>query len=116
MGKKKSKGSRSEEGGKKQKKEKKNERKGGSGGGVVSITVSGEIFFTEPNLTVHRISKRDRDILDGYALLSIKNLMTRSQKSEMNPLVINIKKVTNLPVEKLSQNGYTCKILFSLLT
>lgn len=72
-----------------------------------TITVSGEVFFTDPNLTVHRIVKNnnDREIYDGYAVLTVKNLMTRTQKNEMNPLVVNIKKVVKLPVNVMAKNG-----------
>lgn len=94
-------------GGKKKKgKVKENEEKKGGSSGVRVINVSGEVFFTEPNLSTHRLAKSDREICAGYVLLSVRNLMTRSQKNEMNPLVINIKKIVKLPVEILEKQGY----------
>lgn len=71
----------------------------------LTITVSGEVFFTDPNLSIHRIGKGDREVHDGYALLTVKNLMTRAQKNEMNPLVINVKKIVKLPVNVITKHG-----------
>lgn len=75
----------------------------------VTITVSGEVFFTTPNLSIHQIDDtpvKDHDVYNGYVLLTIKNLMTREQKTEMNPLVIKIKKLMKLPVNVLSKHGF----------
>lgn len=71
----------------------------------LTIRVSGEVFFTDPNLSIHRLEKGDREVYDGYALLTVKNLMTRAQKNEMNPLVINIKKIVKLPVHVITKHG-----------
>lgn len=88
---------------KKDKKDKKDKKAISSG--PLAITISGEVFFTDPNMTVHRIAKSDPEIYDGYALLTVKNLMTRTQKNEMNPLVINVKKVLKLPAAVLAKHG-----------
>lgn len=94
------------------KKEKKGKKKDGDAGktgtgAALVISVSGELFFTEPNLTVHRVAKRDREVYDAYGVITVKNLMTRFQKSLLNPLVINVKKINNLPVKILAKHGYS---------
>lgn len=82
---------------------KKKEKK--ENGGPLSIIISGETFFTNPELSIHRLTKPDREIFDGYILLTVNNLMTRQQKNEMNPLVITTKKIIKLPVNILQKHG-----------
>lgn len=85
---------------KKGKKEKK-----GKGATALNVQISGEIYFTDPSLSVHHLIQRDRDVCDGYIFLSVNSLMTRMQKFYMNPLVINLVKIRNLPVDVLNKHG-----------
>lgn len=68
--------------------------------------IPGEIFFTEPDLSIYRLQNANSSITEGYIVTTLTNLMTKSQKYYLNPLVIKIKKISNLPIETLKKHGY----------
>lgn len=73
--------------------------------GPAKIDVPGEIFFTDPNLSVYRLQNTNTSVTDGYAISSIVNMMTKAQKYDLNPIVIKIKKMCNIPVDILQKQG-----------
>lgn len=97
---------------KEKKKSKKNRKskKGKKGDSVPKIAVPGEVFFTDPQLVVFGIEKPLNAISNAYAILTVKNFMTRKQKMELNPIVIKIKKISNLPVKALEEAEYNMPI------
>lgn len=70
------------------------------------ILFPAEIFFTDPNLAIYRLENSNVNILDGYLLVTVTNLLTKRQKVELNPLVIKTRKIMNLPKQILEKNGW----------
>ncbi|XP_017776186.1 PREDICTED: uncharacterized protein LOC108562384 [Nicrophorus vespilloides] len=95
--------------GKKGKKERKKSKKSKKEKKKVNLkmSLSGESFFTDSNLCVHGTKETMDKIQKMYVLTRVKDLMTVEAQAEMNPLVIKLKMVKNLPVEILQKEGFT---------
>ncbi|KAL3276911.1 hypothetical protein HHI36_012279 [Cryptolaemus montrouzieri] len=65
-----------------------------------------EVFFTDPKLAIYRMKEENVSVSDGFVFVSVQNLMTREQKSSLNPFVVKIKKLECLPVDLLQEDGY----------
>ncbi|CAH1967678.1 unnamed protein product [Acanthoscelides obtectus] len=72
-------------------------------GDSTTIQVPGEIFFTDPDLVIYKSDTRTFVLDDVFVLLSVKQLMTSTQKLSMNPLVIKLKKLRKLPADLLKK-------------
>nr|CAH7751431.1 unnamed protein product [Callosobruchus chinensis] len=70
---------------------------------TAKILVPGEIFFTDPDLVTYKSNTPTIALDDFFVMLSVKELMTRAQKLAMNSLVIKLKKLRNLPADKLKE-------------
>ncbi|XP_044757597.1 uncharacterized protein LOC123315803 [Coccinella septempunctata] len=69
--------------------------------------VPGEIFFTDPSMAIYELKEPNELLSAGFLFLSVENLMTREQKSSLNPFIVKINKLDRLPVDILEQHGYT---------
>lgn len=69
------------------------------------FVIPAEVFFTDPSLAVYGLKEANDQLLKGYVLLSVENLMTRQQKISLNPFIVKIKKLDGLPVDLLEQHG-----------
>lgn len=72
---------------------------------VLNIIVPAEVFFTDPNFSLYCMEKNNNK-MEGYVLINVINLMTRPQKIRMDPLVLKIHSVNNLPIDVLQKHGY----------
>nr|CAI5867423.1 unnamed protein product [Callosobruchus analis] len=70
---------------------------------TAKIQVPGEIFFTDPDLVTYKSNTPTIALDDFFVMLSVKELMTRSQKLATNSLVIKLKKLRSLPADKLKE-------------
>ncbi|VEN42515.1 unnamed protein product [Callosobruchus maculatus] len=70
---------------------------------TAKIQVPGEIFFTDPDLVTYKSNTPTIALDDFFVLLSVKELMTRTQKLSMNSLVIKLKKLRSLPADRLKK-------------
>ncbi|XP_071055405.1 uncharacterized protein [Onthophagus taurus] len=94
---------------KKKKKDKKSEKKSKKSpkmSNEMSVKVSGEIFFTDPNLAMFDVRNPNLTITNGYVLLAVEKLMTRQQKYDLNPFVVKIDKIDDLDVETLRKLNF----------
>ncbi|KAF7270393.1 hypothetical protein GWI33_016627 [Rhynchophorus ferrugineus] len=94
----------------------KKKAKEGKGGGkpkaekaVTKMTLSanGEIFFTDPNSVIYSLEQYKASVSKIYVVMSVRELLSRSQKIFFNPLVVKINKITNFPIEIFNNTGYT---------
>ncbi|KAF5290138.1 hypothetical protein FQR65_LT11650 [Abscondita terminalis] len=72
-------------------------------GSDVKISVPGEIFYTDPNLSVHKLNMESSQISQAFIITSATDILTREQKFQLNPLIIKIGKVSNLPLDILEK-------------
>lgn len=70
---------------------------------VLQIKVSGEVFFTDPIVSIYDVKEPNDVISNAYVLLSVDRLMTNSQKFLMNPMIVKVDKIENLDVKALEQ-------------
>lgn len=78
---------------------------------LVKFTVPGEVFITNPKFSVFALENSNKTIRSGYLLISVENLFNRLQEIYLNPLIISIDAIKNMPVEMLSERGYNFEYL-----
>lgn len=72
--------------------------------GAFQISVPGEVLFTDPTLSIYTLEDASSEVHDFYVLQTVSNLLSRPQKYSFNPLIIKIKKLSNLPINILAQH------------
>ncbi|KAK9880987.1 hypothetical protein WA026_014335 [Henosepilachna vigintioctopunctata] len=68
--------------------------------------LQGEVFFTDPRLAVYKLRDASYSLTNGFIFLTVDNLMTREQKSSLNPFIVKLKKLQYLPADILREYGY----------
>lgn len=69
------------------------------------ITVPGEVFFTDPNLSMYDFKYANDTVTKAYLLLGVERLMSTKQKFYLNPMIIKIEKIENLNAQLLKEKG-----------
>lgn len=72
----------------------------------VVVSVPAEVLFTDPNSAIYKEETENDTVKNVYILLSVDKLLSRAQKLLLDPLVIKIKKLSNLPTNILKELGY----------
>ncbi|GJQ72731.1 hypothetical protein Trydic_g1388 [Trypoxylus dichotomus] len=72
----------------------------------LQIKVSGEVFFTDPTISIFDCKNTNAAILKVFLFLGVENLMTSKQKCWMNPMIVKVKKLNNLDSELLKQKKF----------
>lgn len=75
----------------------------------VTVSIPAEVFFTDPNYSVYKKENQDNIIKNVYISISVDQLLSRAQKLVLDPLVIKIIKLNNVPVDTLNEIGYVHK-------
>lgn len=71
----------------------------------VVITVNAEIFFAHPFCSIHSEKSITGPVSDAYVLIKVRSLMSMAQKLILNPLIIKIDKLKNIPTDILKSCG-----------
>lgn len=82
---------------KKKKKQEKNLKLG--------VKIPSHVLLSDPVLSSYQIKETGSRISEIYILLSSENILTSFQKQQLCPLVVKIRKLSNLPTEILVKNG-----------
>lgn len=72
---------------------------------VLKFTVPGEVFITNPPLSIFSLENNDSVIRCGFLLISVSDLFTKIQEDNLNPLVVSIESLKNIPVDILTRYG-----------
>ncbi|XP_031332596.1 uncharacterized protein LOC116164531 [Photinus pyralis] len=73
---------------------------------AITIRVSGEGLYTDPDLAIYSLTEACGPLGEAYVLMSTNELLTKIQKNEFNSLIIKINKITNLPLKELILHGF----------
>ncbi|KAK4882063.1 hypothetical protein RN001_005382 [Aquatica leii] len=100
------KNSKKEKGNKSKKNTKSDKKKKADATESLKISVPGEIFFTDPNLSIYKLKTCSNKIFQAFVITTASDVMTKAQKYKLNPLIIKIGKISNLPVELLRKHKF----------
>lgn len=89
---------------KKEKKNKKEKKEKTKGVDTLKIVIPGEVFYTDPNISIYNLQTPSPVLTHGFILTTAEQLLSRLQKYSFNPLIIKIKKLSNLPVDVLAKH------------
>ncbi|KAG5889994.1 hypothetical protein JTB14_035906 [Gonioctena quinquepunctata] len=73
--------------------------------GNIKMKVPAEIFFTDSNPAMYGLSDLTGFIKSSFVFVAVDHLLTRTQKLALNPLVVKINKIDNLPADVLKNHG-----------
>ncbi|XP_030755396.1 uncharacterized protein LOC115881837 isoform X2 [Sitophilus oryzae] len=73
----------------------------------LNLQIQGETFFTDPEMSIFSVEQYKASVPKFLVAASVNRLLTRSQKIELNPMVVKIKKITDFPSEVFDNTGYT---------
>ncbi|XP_028138161.1 uncharacterized protein LOC114332519 [Diabrotica virgifera virgifera] len=73
---------------------------------TLTVKVPAEIFFTESYMATYRVLAKNSFANNVLVFVSAKNLLSRAQKLALNPLVVKIFKIIDLPAEKVKEHDF----------
>ncbi|KAF2897906.1 hypothetical protein ILUMI_08276 [Ignelater luminosus] len=91
---------------KKEKKNKKEKKEKPQSTDTLKIVIPGEVFYTDPNISIYDLKTTSSVLTHGFILTTAEQLLSRLQKYSFNPLIIKIKKLSNLPVDLLAKHRF----------
>ncbi|XP_057659206.1 uncharacterized protein LOC130895721 [Diorhabda carinulata] len=72
----------------------------------IIISIPAEIFFTEFSMGTFRVVSKNNFVDSAFVFVSANNLLSRAQKISLNPIVVKIFKIENLPADQLRKLGF----------
>lgn len=79
---------------------------------VLKVQIPGEVFLSDPFYARYKLEGNNPSLVKAFLVTGSRILMSLDQELVLNPFLISIKKLCNVPVNQLKSLGYIFTIFF----